>query len=155
MQIIDLLKRANTHYDDGYLENYFDPKTGEFVQGKGDLLSEFIVAELQETFDPMAPDQTQIDAAIEAMETAKSDIESVIQGLRGEWSCRYCENLVALNNPREKYVGGCKFGLRPETCGKFELAKCYEGHDPRQPKKTRSGGDQLPESIATDGSIAV
>jgi len=74
---------------------------------------------------------------------------------KAEWSCRYCENLVALNKPREKYIGGCKFGLRPETCGKFELAKCYEGHDPREPKKTHSDDDQLPESIATDGSIAV
>jgi hypothetical protein len=69
--------------------------------------------------------------------------------------CRFCENLVALNKPREKYVGGCKFGLRPEACGKFELAKCYEGHDPREPKKTHSDDDQLPESIAIDGSIAV
>jgi len=74
---------------------------------------------------------------------------------KAEWSCRYCENLVALNKPRQKYIGGCKFGLRPEACGKFKLAKCYEGHDPRQPKKTHSDDDQLPESIATDGSIAV
>jgi hypothetical protein len=72
-----------------------------------------------------------------------------------EWPCRYCENLIPFNKPRQKYVGGCKFGLDPEACGKFELAKCYEGHDPREPKRTHSDDDQLPESIATDGSMAV
>jgi len=72
---------------------------------------------------------------------------------KAEWSCRYCENLVALNKPREKYIGGCKFGLRPETCGKFELAKCYEGHDPREQRQTHDV--QLPEAICADGSIAV
>lgn len=45
--------------------------------------------------------------------------------------CRYCENLVTLSRPGEDWVGGCKYGLQPLTCGKFELAKCYKGHDPR------------------------
>jgi hypothetical protein len=66
------------------------------------------------------------------------------------WPCRYCENLTDLNKAREKYVGGCKFGLKPETCGKFELARCYEGHDPREDHSDV----QLPEAICTDGSIA-
>ena len=49
--------------------------------------------------------------------------------------CRYCEHLKEANPPWEKYIGKCKFGLRPDSCGRFELAKCYEGHDPRQKTK--------------------
>ena len=45
--------------------------------------------------------------------------------------CRYCAHLVTLSKPREDWVGGCEYSLRPLTCDKFELAKCYEGHDPR------------------------
>ena len=46
--------------------------------------------------------------------------------------CHCCEHLVTLSKPRENWVGGCEYGLRPVTCGdKFELAKIYEGHDPR------------------------
>ncbi len=51
-----------------------------------------------------------------------------------DWPCRYCEHLKKLSKGREKFVGGCEYGLLPETCGKFELAKCYEGHDPRKMK---------------------
>jgi len=133
VQIVDLLKKANTHYDDGYLEVYFDAKTGEPKEGKGDVLADFIVAELQETFDPNASDYTQLENAINVMETARTDLSKVIKGLRQHMDdCRWCENLVDINSPRTKWVGGCRFGLRPDTCGKFELAKCYEGHDPRQ-----------------------
>lgn len=48
--------------------------------------------------------------------------------------CRCCEHLVTLSKPREKWIGGCEYCLRPLTCGKFELAKIYEGHDPRKMK---------------------
>jgi len=46
-------------------------------------------------------------------------------------TCRYCEHLKDMSRPREKYIGGCKYGLHPESCGKFELAHCYQGNDPR------------------------
>lgn len=49
-------------------------------------------------------------------------------------TCRYCEHLKNLAPPRHKYVGGCEYGEHPNTCGKFELAKCYQGHDPRKTK---------------------
>jgi hypothetical protein len=48
------------------------------------------------------------------------------------WPCRYCGRLKDISKPREKYIGKCELNLNPETCGKFELAKCYEGHDPRE-----------------------
>ena len=47
--------------------------------------------------------------------------------------CRYCEHLKDVRPPRTRdYIGRCEYRLDPETCGKFELAKCYEGHDPRE-----------------------
>jgi len=81
MTLVELLNQANEGYEDGYLENYFDPKTGEFVQGKGDTLSEFIVVELSETFDPDADDETQLSEALSAMDMAKRDIEGVMAAL--------------------------------------------------------------------------
>ena len=81
MTLVELLNKANEGYEDGYLENYFDPKTGEFVQGKGDTLSEFIVVELSETFDPDADDEAQLSEALSAMDMAKRDIEGVMAAL--------------------------------------------------------------------------
>jgi hypothetical protein len=49
-----------------------------------------------------------------------------------DWPCRYCDHMKKLSKGREKFVGGCEYSLVPDTCGKFELAKCYEGHDPRE-----------------------
>jgi len=37
--------------------------------------------------------------------------------------CRYCEQLDI--NTIERGAA-CKFGLRPETCGRFKLAECYK-----------------------------
>ena len=45
--------------------------------------------------------------------------------------CRFCENLVDVSAPRAKYIGRCKYRKRPEDCDSFELALCYDGHDPR------------------------
>jgi hypothetical protein len=46
--------------------------------------------------------------------------------------CRYCEHLVDVRPPHtHHYIGACEFGLRPDTCEKFELAECFQGHDPR------------------------
>ncbi len=46
------------------------------------------------------------------------------------FDCRYCEHLIDVSAPRAKYIGRCEYRLDPENCGKFELAKCYEGHEP-------------------------
>lgn len=56
------------------------------------------------------------------------------------WSCRFCEHLKDTSKPRQEYIGTCEFGLAPETCGKFELAKCYEGHDPREEAQIKQRG---------------
>ncbi len=38
--------------------------------------------------------------------------------------CRYCEHLD-INNLIDRGAA-CKFGLRPETCGRFKLAECFD-----------------------------
>lgn len=37
--------------------------------------------------------------------------------------CRYCESLDINTIDRG---AACKFGLHPDTCGKFELAECFK-----------------------------
>jgi len=81
MKLVELLKKANEGYDDGFLSEYFDEETGERLEGKGDTLAEFIVIELRETFDPDGDDEDQIGEAIHQMQNAKSDIEGVMAAL--------------------------------------------------------------------------
>ena len=47
-------------------------------------------------------------------------------------NCRCCEYLVDKRPPRTMhYIWRCKFDLLPESCGKFQLASIWDGHDPR------------------------
>jgi hypothetical protein len=70
-----LLRAANQYYSEGFLANYFDENTGEFVEGSGDGLARFIVVELTEAADsPLA--------AIVLLENAKGDLDQAIEGLR-------------------------------------------------------------------------
>jgi hypothetical protein len=52
LSLLELLNIANEAYPDGFLGTYFDSKTGERIEGHGDSLARFVVAELSETFDP-------------------------------------------------------------------------------------------------------
>ena len=46
--------------------------------------------------------------------------------------CRFCQHLVDKRPPRTRhYIGGCDLDLRPESCGKFELATAFWKTDPR------------------------
>jgi hypothetical protein len=81
MKLVELLKKANEGYDDGYLSEYFNEQTGELVEGKGDTLAQFIVIELSETFDADADNEGQIGEAIHQMQRAKSDIEGIMAAL--------------------------------------------------------------------------
>ncbi len=82
MNLKELMAKANEGYSDGFLATYYDENTGIPIPGSGDGLAEFIVNELFESFDPDAPDLNQVEVAINAMENAISDIQSVIGTLR-------------------------------------------------------------------------
>lgn len=81
MSVRELLDKANRGYPDGFLSEYYNTK-GNFREGRGDTLAEFIVVELIETFDPDATEDEQLDEAVRAMERAREDIEGVIRALR-------------------------------------------------------------------------
>ena len=77
----ELLNAANKHYDENYLSAYFDVTTGRQKKGSGDTLAEFIVFELRESFDGRRSRKGHIAAAVRALERAKQDIQSAIDGL--------------------------------------------------------------------------
>jgi hypothetical protein len=81
MKLVDLLKKANQGYDDGFLSEYFSEETGELIEGQGDTLARFVVIELSETFDPDADDDAQLMEATRVMESVKDDIQNVIEAL--------------------------------------------------------------------------
>ena len=66
MDIKELLDKANEGYPDGFLAEYYDDE-GNFREGRGDTLAEFIVVELIETFDPDATEEEQLDEAVRVM----------------------------------------------------------------------------------------
>lgn len=84
LSLLELLNVANESYPDGFLGEYFDPKTAERREGGGDTLAQFIVAELSETFDSGASRTKQLREARIALENAAEKIEEVIHGLLAE-----------------------------------------------------------------------
>ena len=79
----DILNAANEHYPDRYLSNYFEKKTGEPKMDAGDSLADFIVRELRENFDAAFSGEQQVEQAVQALERAKEDIQTAINGLLG------------------------------------------------------------------------
>lgn len=79
--LAELLNSANKRYNENYLSAYFDVMTGDQKEGSGDTLAEFIVLEIRETFDERRSRKRQIALAVRALERAKQDIQSAIDGL--------------------------------------------------------------------------
>jgi len=61
LSLLELLNIANEAYPDAFLGAYFDSKTGERIEGRGDSLARFVVAELSETLDPELVRTKQLD----------------------------------------------------------------------------------------------
>jgi hypothetical protein len=78
----DILNVANKHYTESYLSPYFNATTGRSKRGSGDTLAQFIVRELREGFDSAYSRERQVDAAVQALERAKEDLQCAIDGLR-------------------------------------------------------------------------
>lgn len=81
MELVDLLKKANKGYTDGFLTEYFNEETGQLKAGFGDTLAKFIVVELTETFEDEAGDEEQTSVAIRCLECARDELQSVINAL--------------------------------------------------------------------------
>ena len=84
MKILDLLNKAKEGYaKDGYLQEFYDPDTGEWnPDGQGDTLAKFIVIELIETFNPERPDLLQIEEAKRTIRQAMLELGCVYDALR-------------------------------------------------------------------------
>jgi len=102
MTILELLNAANEGYPDGYLAEYYDPKTGKKVKSNGDTLAEFIVQEIIETYDAKATKQVQLESAAGCLRTAQNDLESVITALKNPrrlYQKKYRERVVKTRKP--------------------------------------------------------
>jgi len=82
MTLVQLLDKANEGYDDHFLYEFYNRKTGKFKpRAKGDGLARFIVLEIMQTFDEKAKDADQLQEALKLMENARDDVQRVIQAL--------------------------------------------------------------------------
>lgn len=60
----EIILLANEKYPDGYLEQYFNTRTGRPKRGSGDTLAKFVVSEIFDTYDEDNSDEGQrVDAA--------------------------------------------------------------------------------------------
>jgi len=81
MELKKLIDAANAAYPDDLIRRYEEGRTGNL----GDTLAKFILLELEETFDPDATDEKQVETAARAMETAEGELAKVrkaIEALR-------------------------------------------------------------------------
>jgi hypothetical protein len=79
----ELLNAANRNYCDGYISEYFDASTGRAKRGgSGDTLAEFIASEIGEIFDAESSREDQVRSAVKALERAKGDLQTAIDGLK-------------------------------------------------------------------------
>jgi hypothetical protein len=83
MKLGELVAAAGKFYPEDFIARYFDPVRERVCRLRaGDTLAGFIVAELLETYDKAASDETQVGEAIRVLEQAKTDLESSLRGLR-------------------------------------------------------------------------
>ena len=77
MTLDELMDRANALYPDNMILRYYqEPK-----RNHGDTLAKFIVLELQDTFDPDAPEHEQLSTARRALFRASQDIMGIQENL--------------------------------------------------------------------------
>jgi hypothetical protein len=82
MELVDLLAIANDGYEDEYLSEYYDEKTGALKDGQGDTLARFIVVELRETYDDEAEREDQLEEAVKTLQKAQEDLQGCIDALK-------------------------------------------------------------------------
>ncbi len=103
MTLIHLLKLANRGYPDRGLRLYFRPDGTECEpKYSWDTLAQFIVRELRDTYDPNASDLDQLTEAVRVLDTAKRDLDGVINIL-----------MHAAGNRRRRTLPGARSHHRP------------------------------------------
>jgi hypothetical protein len=77
-----ILDAANKEYPDGYLSNYYD-EAGQPKTSHGDILAQFIVAEIAEVLDVEADVCDRLGEIEDRMEEAIGDLFAVLESIRG------------------------------------------------------------------------
>lgn len=77
MTLDELIECINPMYEDGLLELYYQHPDGEH----GDGLAKFIVIELTERFNAEATDAAQFEDAMQALVSARDQVDEVITAL--------------------------------------------------------------------------
>lgn len=77
MTIRELIEIADQGYSDSLISQYYDDPDGNH----GDTLARFIAFEISETISEEDVDSLQLTQAITLMETAKREIQGVIDAL--------------------------------------------------------------------------
>ena len=87
MTLNELIGMASAAYPEGWLATeYWDFKREQprrNPQG-GDTLALFIALEIKDTYDPDATEEQQLETALQALATARGDLEAVRAALAGE-----------------------------------------------------------------------
>lgn len=82
MTLEELIQKASAGYPDGLIAETYDETTGRSVNRNGDLLAQFIAAELIETYNADASDGDQIDEARRVVSRAIDRLESVYSAIQ-------------------------------------------------------------------------
>jgi len=78
VKLKEIIKIASDAYGcDGVLQRYYD----DYSTDHGDGLAKFLVAEITDTYDETATDKEQLKEAYRVMETAKTEVIRVCEGL--------------------------------------------------------------------------
>lgn len=83
-RIIDIADKA---YPDGLIREYTQAVGTDAYDHIGDTLAEFVVIELQDTYDADATDAEQLDTALSAMRTAICELQDVADAFEGRALC--------------------------------------------------------------------
>ena len=81
MKLNALLEIVHRAYPEEHTRQCWNAMKQRVRRGKGDTLAEFVVGEIADTFDPDAPEETQLDVALSAMRWACTELEAVIRAL--------------------------------------------------------------------------
>jgi len=81
MTLNELMELANDGYPDDQISACWDPVLQDITDYTGDTLATFIVIELKETFDPEQEDLEQRAVALNALNRAIDEIQSVMDSI--------------------------------------------------------------------------
>ena len=81
MKLNALLEIVHRAYPEEHTRQCWNAMKQRVRRGKGDTLAEFVVGEIADTFDPDAPEETQLDVALSEMLWARTELTAVIEAL--------------------------------------------------------------------------